>query len=188
MDYLHPSGHRFLWWLVVPVAVVAVGCSAPSRIRLEQPHLPESQRILELLSEQVYWSEGDGTRRVLAEIPLPGAGTGRPTYLLYLRVPAAADVTGGQPAASADVRGFLIQTRGPQAGLTALVQARVSASPPAGADQDTWNLHIELTCEDSTRVTAELSARRDDWRIRHFETRTHTADVQGLLRAGAVGA
>ena len=43
------------------------------------------------------------------------------------------------------------------------------------------DLQINLTCEDGTRVVGRLSARRDDWHVRHFETRRRPMDVQALI-------
>src|SRR5690606_23960671 len=104
-------------------------CSNPSVLRLDQPHLPEPQRRLNLLSEQVCWTESDGVYRVLAEIPLPGAATGRPAYLLYLRFVLPSDEESA-PLAGRDVRGFLIQTRGAYAGLAEVIGAAVTAQFP----------------------------------------------------------
>ena len=84
--------------LALPVVATALsaGCATPSRFRLEQPRLPEPQRRLDLASEQVFWTAEGALGRVLAEIPLPGASTGRPIYLLYLRVTMNSDKPGAR--------------------------------------------------------------------------------------------
>lgn len=157
---------------------LVAGCGRPvSGLRLEQPRLSGPQRQLDLVSEQVYWS-GDGpVYRLLAEVPLPGAGTGRPAFLLYLRVTADANGKGAalQPV---EVRGFLIQTRGTQAGLTPIVAAGVAGDRPNGKN---WKLRVELQFEDASQLSGDLTATRADWKLTHFETRSHTADVQGLM-------
>jgi hypothetical protein len=158
-------------------AVLLSGCANPSGLRLEQPGLSGPQQRLELVSEQVYWT-GDGpVYRLLAEVPLPGAGTGRAAYLLYLRVTSNSDTKGGT-SGPVEVRGFLIQTRGTQAGLTPLVEAGVVEERPG---EKTWKLRVDLVFEDSSRLTGHLIARRADWKLTRFETRSHTADVQALL-------
>lgn len=156
------------------------GCANPSILRLDQPHLPEPQRRLDLLSEQVYWTESDGVYRVLAEIPLPGASTGRPAYLVYLRFVLPPDQEASPPV-GADVRGFLIQTRGSYAGLVEVADATVTAHPPDAPGQTTWSLHADLHFDDGSRLSGDLIAARGDWRLRQLETRTHAADVRALL-------
>lgn len=133
------------------------------------------------MSAQVYWT-GDGpVYRMLAEIPLPGADTGRPAFVLYLRVTIDGDAN-SRLIETIEARGFLIQTRGAQAGLTPLVAAAITGDRPGATD---WKLRAELLFEDSSRLTAHLSARRADWKVIRFETRTHEADVQALLKPGA---
>lgn len=152
-----------------------VGCAPVSRLRLEQPRLATLEGRLDLSSEQVFWSQSDDVCRVLAELPLPGAETGRPTYVLYLRVRC------GRPVGMTEVRGFLIQTRGARRGLTPVVAASVKGEPPGSADR--WMLDIRLTCEDGSMVSGTLAARREDWRMHRFESRSHAADVNALLAA-----
>jgi hypothetical protein len=164
-------------------SALLAGCARPSAVRLEQPGLPEPQRRLDLLSEQVWWSPGGGVYRVLAEIPLPGAGTGRPTYLVYLRITTSPGEKA--PQRPTEVRGFLIQTRGPQAGLARLTSAVVTGAPPAGEGRTPWDLHVHLDFEDGSHLSGRLMATREDWRLNEFETRTHTADVQALLHQPA---
>lgn len=172
---LVPAG---IFSLAAGTTLVFCGCTTPSSLRLEQPRLSEPQCRLDLISEQVWWTESGGVHRVLVEIPLPGAGTGRPTYLLYLRVTIAPD-SQGEPETPADLRGFLIQTRGPQAGLTLLTRGNISGPPPAGTGD--WSLRVDLPFEDGSRLAGNLLAVHDDWRLTRFETRSHTADVQALL-------
>lgn len=181
-------GHNSQSWFwkaafLLKAAMVA-GCVAPSSIRLEQPRVPAAQRQLDLLSQQVYWMDGEGVYRVLAEIPLPGAQTGRPMYLLYLRLtmkPAAGE---RGPVRPAEACGFLIQTRGPLTGLAMVSEAAIDAAPP-GAGQACWRLHVDLACDDGTRISGSLLAQREAWRVTRFEGRTNAADVQVLLQSPA---
>lgn len=163
--------------LAAGAVALLCGCAPPNAFRLEQPRLTGAQRRLELTSEQVYWTGAEPLYRLLAEIPLPGAGTGRPAFLLYLRVTANTDGQGAPPG-PVEVRGFLIQTRGTQAGLTPLTAATVAGDRPG---QTTWKLRVDLTFEDSSRLTGHLTATRSDWTLTRFETRSHAADVQALL-------
>ena len=169
--------------LVLPAigAALSAGCANSSKFLLEQPRLSGPQRRLDLRSKQVHWTAEGAVYRVLAEIPLPGAGTGRSAYLLYLRVTADLDQQPDLPAPS-EVRGFLIQTHGAHAGLTPVIKAAVTGTPPKGPGQSTWKLSVDLAFEDGSRVSGNLIATRADWKLRHFETRSHKADVQALLR------
>jgi len=172
---LSRSGKAF--GLAAGTLALLCGCAGPSALHLEQPRLAGAQQRLELTSEQVYWTGDEPVYRLLAEIPLPGAGTGRPAFLLYLRVTANTDGQGAAPG-PVEVRGFLIQTRGTQAGLTPLSTAAVAGDRPG---QTTWKLRVDLTFEDSSRLTGHLTATRGDWTLTRFETRSHAADVQALL-------
>ena len=117
--------------LVVGMAAMLAGCTPAAEIRLFQPQYVGAEQDINLQSNQVCWAPGEGMERVLAEFPLPGAVSGRPTYLLYLRIPI---VRPGEPATatgSKRIRGFLIQTQGRNAGLETLVAGKVRsrASP-----------------------------------------------------------
>jgi hypothetical protein len=165
--------------LAMSAASLVAGCARPgSGLRLEQPGLTGPQQRLDLVTEQLYWSGEGPVYRLLAEVPLPGAGTGRPAFMLYLRVTADARGKGAE-LSPVEVRGFLIQTRGAQAGLTPVVEAGVGGERPSGKN---WKLDVDLKFEDSSRLSGELTARRADWKLTHFETRGHTADVQGLMK------
>jgi hypothetical protein len=122
----------------------------------------------------------DRVERVLAEFPLPGAATGKPMYLLYLRWPAGEAEPAVTDTKSSAVRGFLIQTRGQYAGLGFIVGGKVRVSGASQARHATRQLQIKLTCEDGTRLVGRLRARRDDYYVRHFETNRRPADVQAL--------
>ncbi len=163
------------------------GCEPSSRVRLDQPHLEGWQREMNLRSDAVTWAAGGDMERVLAEFPLPGAATGKPMYLLYLRLPAGVeelDVTPGQAAAA---RGFFIQMRGQLAGLAMLTNGHVEVTGESQSRDAIRKLTLDLTCEDGSRLTGELRARRDDWHVQQFETRRRPADVH-TLEHGAVPA
>lgn len=68
------------------------GCApeAKSKLDLLQPQLIGRQQKILLASDRAYWSSAASMERLLVEFPLPGATTGHPTFLLYLRVPAGA--------------------------------------------------------------------------------------------------
>ncbi len=161
------------------VAALA-GCGPSADIHLFQPGLAGRQRDLRLTSEQVYWTTGNGAERILAEFPLPGAATGRPMYLLYLRWPAGARELTAAGESAAGVRGFLIQTRDRYAGKASVVAGKVVVSGTSQSGKAPRRLDVELTCEDGTRVVGHLLAWRDDYYLSCFETHRRPADVQAL--------
>ena len=156
------------------------GCAAPADMGLVQPQLNGRQREVHLTSEQVFWAGGEGQERVLAEFPLPMARSGRPTYLLYLRWPADQKKLVADREPLPRIRGFLIQTRGEYAGLALVVSGTVEVRGSSGAGAASRQLRINLKCEDGSRVTGRLQARRDDWRLRQFETQRRPADVRAI--------
>jgi len=100
--------------------MVAGGCGPAASLDLIQPHLSGWQQHLHLTAETAWWSPGEKDDRLLVEFPPPGATTGRPLVLLYLRWPAGQSeptVAAAGPAA----RGFFIQVRGQYAGLSTVV-------------------------------------------------------------------
>lgn len=160
--------------------VILAGCGPAAEVRLLQPQYPGAERDLRLMSNQVCWAGDKGVERVLAEFPLPGAVTGRPTYLLYLRIPVSAPgVPTTQPAEQA-VRGFIIQTQGRNAGLEGLLAGTVQMKGKSSAPGAVREMQVNLTFEHHTFLSGRLTARRNDRHIRLFETRQHPADVQAL--------
>ena len=165
-------------------AVVLAGCGSSAEIRLHQPQLMGRQRELHLISEQVHWAAGEKVERMLAEFPLPGAATGKPMYLFYLRWPAGRrELTVSER--QRPVRGFLIQDRGQYAGKAQVVSGKVTVSGRSRARHATRRLEVELTCEDGTRVVGRMRARRDDHQVRRFEIDRKPVDVEALLHPPA---
>lgn len=167
--------------------VILAGCGPAAEVRLFQPQYVGAERDLHLLSNQVCWASSPGMERVLAEFPLPGAVSGRPTYLVYLRIPIRAP---GEPATQSGtqpIRGFLIQTQGRNAGLETLVAGKVQMKGKSMARQAVRELQVDLTFEHHTRMTGRLTARRDDRRVHIFETRRRPADVAALETSLAPG-
>jgi len=175
---------RWVW--VGPLAglMAMAGCGPASSMHLLQPHLSGWQRHLHLTAENAWWSPGHGVDRVLVEYPPPGAITGRPLLLLYLRLPfGVAEPTVAAPTGPA-ARGFFIQTRGEYAGLSTVVGGRVivrGRSLSLGAKRE---VAVELKCEDGSALVGTIEARRDDWALRQFETQRRPVDVDMLIRAG----
>lgn len=168
--------------IVSLLAAVAGGCGPAAKVNLVQPQLTGPQSDLQLVSDNAHWAKADEVTRVLAEFPLPGARTGTPTYLLYLRMPADEKLTRvnadpGQP----QVRGFIIQTRGEYAGLTRLTAGAVEMRKPSPLSGNTRKVAIDATCEDGTRITGTIKVDRDDFVVSRFETRRRPADVQNLI-------
>ncbi len=176
------------WWRVAVAGGLAAGlagCGPRAELRLTQPQLPGWQQEMNLASSQVYWSPAEGVDRVLAEFPLPGAATGRPMYLLYLRLPAEqARPTVGR-GGDAVVRGFFIQTRAEFAGRVEVKAGEVEVRGRSQGRSATRKLRFDLTCDDGCRLVGELTAARDDWRLQQFETRRRPADVELLLHPPA---
>src|SRR5262245_45121025 len=88
------------------------GCEKPvTTVSFHQPHVRGRQQNLDLATAQTYFADDAGVERVLAELPLPGAWTGDPIFLLYLRVNPAPLMPSKDSSPTYEVRGFLIQTR-----------------------------------------------------------------------------
>ncbi len=173
------------------IAAGAGGCNPAAKIRLIQPNLKGAQRDLLLTSDQVYWAaeEKSSTQRLLAEFPLPGAATGRSTYILYLRMTPAPP-----PDKKADNRpdttqGFFIQSRGEFAGLAAISGGRASVKGASRSKTASRKVELDLTCEDGSKITGRLTARRDEYQLKIFETQRRPADVRRVIEtAPAVSA
>lgn len=163
-----------------------VGCVRPDGdIRLIQPHLTGWESEVNLLSRQVYWSTDGVTDRLLAEFPLPGAMTGAPTYLLYLRWPSGERQVGaGHDAA---LRGFFIQTRGRHAGLALVTGGSMTVRGSSQKPGATRGVELDLACEEGSGLRGRLRARRDDWTLERFETHRYPTDVQALIAPRAAG-
>ena len=166
------------------LSLTLLGCGPSVRLTLQQPQVGGYQQQIVLTSERAAWSPRGKVDRVLVEFPLPGATTGRPTYLLYLRLPAqtpAVTFTAKNDSAKAKVgQGFFIQTRGDLAGLAVIAAGQVFVKGRATGPSATRQLQIELTCEDGSRLTGKILARRDDWYLKQFETERRPVDVQGI--------
>lgn len=158
------------------------GCQPAGSLRLLQPQLQGWQRELKLDSEQVRWAgAGDANvERFLAEFPLPGARTGRPTYLLYLRLPAGKSTVDFAADAPDRGRGFFIQTRGEYSGIARLAGGAVDVRGSSTADDAKRHLTLDLVLDDGSRIVGELQATRDEYFVSRFETRRHPADVKTL--------
>lgn len=173
--------------LVGGMAAGLIGCGPAAEVRLFQPQYVGVEQDIRLQTDHVCWAPGHGMARFLAEFPLPGAVSGRPTYLLYLRVPMIASAEtrpAGNPQA---VRGFLIQTQGRNAGLEILKSANVSVKGRSMASDAPRELEVELTFEGNTTLKGRLNAKRNDRHLKHFETRRRPADVQALLESPKSG-
>jgi hypothetical protein len=162
----------------------SVGCQSTGNVWLVQPRLTGWQREVKLQSEQVRWARagGEDIERVLAEFPLPGARTGRPTYLLYLRMPAGTAQVSFEPGASPHGRAFLIQTRGEFAGLARAVGGSVELRGKSSADQIKRHYRLDLRFEDDSHVVGEVEAVRDDYFVSRFETKRRPGDVATLIQ------
>jgi hypothetical protein len=91
----------------------------------------------------------------------------------------APEVAGEGPAC---VRGFLIQTRGEFAGLATVTGGEVGVHGSSQEPGAKRRVTFDLRCEDGTRLTGSVRARRDDWRLRRFETQRRPADVEALTQ------
>lgn len=163
----------------VLLALAVGGCGRPAAtLELIQPNREGWQKRVSLESDQVLWASGPSGLRILAEFPLPGARTGRPTYVLYLRTTdqaGEAQVGAGQEGA-----GFLIQTRGELAGMAFFTGGTAKLGRPDGIARVSRRVQVDLTCDDGTRVVGEMTARRDDWSLHRFETVQRPGDVAAL--------
>ena len=174
-----------LRWILVPIVCGLsgglAGCGPSSKLHLIQPQLAGWQRHMRLVSEQVYWAPGDRFDRVLAEFPLPGAATGRATFLLYLRMPAGESEPSVGAETGVTARGFFIQTRGVFAGLASVVGGHVQVRGTARGRGATRRIAFELVCEEGSRLDGQILARRDDYHIEQFETHRRPIDVEALV-------
>lgn len=167
---------------IMLLMVSAIGCRPAGELRLFQPQLQGWQRELKLETDEVRWAAAtDGVERVLAEFPLPGARTGRATYLLYLRLPAGeAQVVFGS-GGSEQAAGFLIQTRGEYAGLSQIKEGTVRVSGKGQGLKAKRHLKIDLTSEDGSQIIGEAEGVRDDYGVAHFENNQRKTDVKALV-------
>lgn len=161
--------------------IVLAGCAPAARIELVQPSAPVWQQEVLLESDQARWGKDAEVERVLAEFPLPGARTGEPTFLLYLRVPAGPKEVSFAAATAPRAAGFLIQTRGELAGLTTLAKGRLTVHGRSDAPSASRTLEIDATCEDGTTVRGAIRAVRDDYRLSRFEQYRRPVDVEKLM-------
>lgn len=176
------SGLQFALVLIVCwLSSGLVGCGPSAELNLIQPQLAGWQRHMRLISEQIYWSPDDQVDRVLAEFPLPGAATGRPTFLLYLRLPAGESEPTVSAKAGSTVRGFFIQTRGVFAGLAEIVGGEIKIYGTARGRGATRRVKFELVCEEGSRLVGQALARRDDYHVKQFETHRRPIDVETLI-------
>jgi hypothetical protein len=160
--------------------VILAGCSPAAEVRLLQPQYPGAERDLHLRSNQACWAADKGVERVLAEFPLPGAVAGRPTFLLYLRIPVSAPGVPATQPSTQPIRGFLIQTQGRNAGLETLLAGKVQSKGKSSAPDAVREMQLDLTFEHHTFLSGRLTARRDDRRVHAFETHRRPADVRAL--------
>lgn len=160
-----------------------LGCQAKDNVWLVQPRLEGWQRELKLGSEQVRWAAAgeDGVERVVAEFPLPGARTGRPTFVLYLRLPAGVEQVSFDPDAAGQGRGFLLQTRGEYAGLARATSGSVNRQASSSSGDPTRRYRIDLVFEDDSHFVGEITATRDDYTVSRFERLRHPGDVARLV-------
>lgn len=164
-----------------------VGCGPAAQVRLFQPQYAGAEQDIRLQSNLVRWAPEKGVARFLAEFPLPGAVSGRPTYLLYLRMPMDLPPQTQPVGATQGVRGFLIQTQGRNAGLEFLKAAQVTVEGKGSGPDARRELRVELAFEGNTTLTGRLKAKRDDRYLEIFETRRRPSDVQALLEDSRQG-
>lgn len=117
---------------------------------------------------------------MFAELPLPGASTGRAAYVLYVQV----EFTAGDQGQ--DVRGFLVQTRGENAGLAMIIGGRVQVTGTSAAHQAPRQICLELAFEDGSRIEGTLLGLHDEHDVRFFESVRYAYDVQSV-RGGPPG-
>jgi len=174
------------WTWVGPLAglMAMTGCGPVSTVHLLQPHLSGWQRHLHLVAENASWSPGDRVDRVLVEYPPPGAATGRPLVILYLRLPTGVPEPTVAASTGPTARGFFIQTRGEYAGLSTVIGGRMIVKGSSVSLGATRQVALELKCEDGSALVGTIEARRNDWLLRQFETQRRPVDVDMLIRAG----
>jgi len=168
---------------VILVALATAGCEPAGRMNLLQPRLAGWQRDLRLETDHAHWA-GAGTQgieRILVEFPLPGARTGRPTYVLYLRLPAGTETVKIGPEGSPLAVGFLIQTRGEYAGLARVTGGTVVVRGDSQAAGARRTLELDLSFEDGSRSVGQLIATRDEYAVSRFEQKDRPADVAALV-------
>lgn len=156
------------------------GCAPATRVTMFQPAIQGRQRQLQLVSEQARWAPGKPEDRLVVEFPLPGADTGEPMYLLYLRWPNGATGPLAVDGSAAAPRGFLIQTRGQYAGLACVVGGSIEVLGRSLARGASRELSLNLMYEDGTCLAGRVRAVRDDYYVRCFEIDRHPADIQAL--------
>lgn len=158
------------------------GCGPRGNVHLYQPQLSGCQQLMHLTTERAYWAADNGVTRILAEFPLPGASTGDPTYLLYLRLPSGEGPATVNPKPStAGARGFFIQIRGDYAGLAFVIGGELSMNGTGTARDALRTIEFELRCEEGSRLRGKVVATHDTYRLCKFEEDRRPADVRALI-------
>jgi hypothetical protein len=189
LQVYNPLHDRRRAWLIMLMGLMTgsvIGCGPATSMKVLQPGLLGAQRQLYLASEQAFWAESKTAGRVLVEFPLPGASTGRATYLLYVRLPASEDSTNTTEARE-DVEhdaetvgpcGFFIQVRGEDAGLTRVSGGTIQIRH---RNRHSCKIVLKLECEDGTQIEGEVLAKRNEPYVNLFERENRPADVQRLI-------
>ena len=164
------------------LTLLATGCGPSATLHLVQPSLPGWQRHLNLKAESACWTSNGKTDRVLVEFPPPGASTGRPLVILYLRLPVGVDDPVVAAKSEVCAKGFFIQTRGRYAGLSAVVGGSISVEGHSFSRTAPRKIKFDLKCEDGSLLVGTILARRDDWALHQFETKRRPVDVEMLAR------
>lgn len=160
------------------VMVCGAGCQPSTRLTLVQPKVTGRQRQLDLATEQGWFAIDGRTERLLVQLPLPGATSGRPTFLLYLRVtPAMTGASGRAAREPRRVTGFFIQTHGEMAGKINVTAAQVT---PRSVSRSSHRAEIDVTFNDGSTVRGKVLARRSDRTLHDFETQRYAGDVENV--------
>jgi len=168
--------HRRGRWFLLASLVAVAGCAQRASMVVVQPNLTGPQHELHLASNGTHWVEGEQAGRILVEFPLPGAVSGKSTYLLYIRLPQVAD----SKKKDRDMKpcGFFIQTRGAYAGLAGIADGTVSIRR---RHKNSCKLTLDVVCDDQTHIEGEVDAKEDEHSVEVFEKQSRPADVQQLV-------
>ena len=162
------------------VILLAAGCAAPERLRLEQPFAPASQRALRLEPRTATVAEIGGRIVGAADFPLPGAKDGPLAFTLYVEADQTATAEDAPP------RGFLIQHVGALAGKSLIVGGSARATSPL-FDASSTTFALDLQFADGARLSGNLTARRDEPTVRMLQRR-YRPDVAALQKPPATAA
>lgn len=148
-----------------------VGCARQTRLVLEQRQAPPAQRHIELASQWAFESPADGGREIVLHFPLPGSENGPRDFHVFVWMPDAVGETVIGGSGPDQARGFLIQDVGGRKGKTEFTSGTVTLiGERAWLRRGRRRVHLDVVCDDGTRIVSDALVRADSREISLFNT------------------